>query len=324
MKRLVLALLLVTLISSCKEKKAPIEIASPNAPFEAGVTAATITDGTLEEASGLAASLTNDGYLWTHNDSGDGARLFLIDKNGVLQSVVKIANIKNRDWEDIAVGPGPEPGKSYIYIADIGDNESEFQYKYIYRIEEPAIDVSKTKDTIIQKVDIIKFEYPVGLRDAESLILDPITKDLFVISKRELRCNLYRMPFPQSTTEPIIAELALERIEFEQTINGDTIKNGDEILIKGYHPKYYYQIVGADISPTGDELLIKSYSSVYYWKRQPNETIVDLIKRAPTLLPYNPEPQGEGIAFTSTGDGYYTLNERMRGKEQKLIFYKRR
>lgn len=323
MKPSYLAIPFAALLTFCTAKK-PIEIVSPNAPFEAGVTAGTITEEKLEEASGLVESINNPDYLWTHNDSGDDARLFLIDKTGVLKAEINIANIHNRDWEDIAIGPGPEAGKNYIYIGDIGDNESEFKYKYIYRIEEPTIDVIKVKDTTLQKVDVIKFEYPDGLRDAESLMVDPLTKDLFVISKRELRCNLYRLPFPQSTTEPVNAELALEKIEFEQTINGDTIRNGDEILIKGYHPKYYYQIVGADISSAGDEVLIKSYSSVYYWKRNSNETIIDVIKRAPIMLPYQPEPQGEAISFNNSGDGYYTLNERMRGKQQKLIFYKRK
>jgi hypothetical protein len=325
MKPLGLALLLVILSTFCSSKKSvdPIDLTSSNTPFEAGAVMATITNELFVEASGLAESLANPGYLWTHNDSGDEARLFLIDKTGNLKSEIKIANVPNRDWEDIAIGPGPVAGKNYIYIGDIGDNASVFTYKYIYRIEEPTIDVSKVKDTTIQYVDIIKFEYPDGLRDAESLMLDPLTKDLFVISKRELQCNVYRLPFPQSITESTKAELAIEKIVFEQTLKGDTIKNGDEILIKGYHPKYYYQLVAAAISSAGDEILIKSYSSVYYWKRRPNETVVDAIKRSPVLLPYQPEPQGEAISFMDS-TGYFTINERMKDKEQKLIFYKRK
>lgn len=322
MKSVSLALALIFLATFCGTKKTA-ETAPLDSMFEPGVTAGVITEPILEEASGLAESISNPGYLWTHNDSGDKARLFLITTDGSIKAVVNLANIKNRDWEDIAIGPGPEEGKNYIYIGDIGDNESEFIYKHIYRIEEPTINPT-TKDTTIQQVDVITFKYPEGLRDAESLMLDPLTKDLFIISKRELRCNVYRLPFPQSTSDTLSAELAIERIEFDETINGDTVKNGGEILVKGYHPKYYYQIVAADISLPGDEILIKSYSSVFYWKREPNETIVDAIKRTPIMLPYNPEPQGEAITFDLSGEGYYTVNERMKGKEQKLIFYKRR
>jgi len=34
----------------------------------------------IEQASGLIASQKNKDYLWTHNDSGDENRIFLIDK----------------------------------------------------------------------------------------------------------------------------------------------------------------------------------------------------------------------------------------------------
>ena len=50
-----------------------------------------------------------------------------------------LAGVENRDWEDIAVGPGPDASKSYVYVADIGDNEGQYQYKYIYRFEEPVL-----------------------------------------------------------------------------------------------------------------------------------------------------------------------------------------
>jgi hypothetical protein len=41
-----------------------------------------------------------------------------------------------RDCEDIAVGPGPVKGKSYVYDGDIGDNDSKRKYITVYRIEE--------------------------------------------------------------------------------------------------------------------------------------------------------------------------------------------
>lgn len=322
MKILSFSALLIAFISACNSK-GPSHKAVDNTPFEAGVVTGIITEELLEEASGIVPSIKNSNYLWTHNDSGDDARLFLIDKTGKRIATVNLAGANNRDWEDIAIGQGPN-GKTYLYIADIGDNEAENKYKYIYRVEEPLLDLTKTTDTTLSNIEKITFEYPDGVRDAESMMIDPITQDLFVISKRELKCNVYRLASPQPINQPILAELVIERIEFEKTINGDTIRNGDEILIKGYHPKYYYQIVGADVSLKGDEVLVKSYSSVYYWKRKPKETITELLKREPILLNYNPEPQGEAISFDITGNGFYTINERMKGKEQKLIYYKRK
>lgn len=292
--------------------------------FEAGTTLAIIQDEVLEETSGLAESIGNPGYLWTHNDSGDESRIFLIDKQGNVRVTVYIDSARNRDWEDIATGPGPEEGKNYIYIGDIGDNESEHRYKYIYRLEEPILDVRKTNDTIVGGVQRIKVKLPDGARDAESLLLDPVTRDLFIISKRELRANVYRIPYPQSTTEIVPAEKVISMLALDNVSKVDTIQKNGEVLVQGYHPKYYYQIVAADISSDGSEVLVKTYSSVYYWQRKPNESITDLLKRGPLTLRYDPEPQGEAITFDSNGSGYYTINEKMRGKEQRLIFYKRK
>ena len=43
-------------------------------------------------------------------------------KNASLVARLDIAGADNCDWEDIAVGPGPDPQKTYIYIGDIGGN----------------------------------------------------------------------------------------------------------------------------------------------------------------------------------------------------------
>jgi hypothetical protein len=309
------------LLVSCKSNHEEAHV--NNTLFEMGKALCVIHDDAIEEASGLAVSRSNPGLLWTHNDSGDKSRLFLIDTAGNIKATVWIDSARNRDWEDIAIGPGPVEGKTYLYIADIGDNEAEHRKKYIYRIEEPTINVSAQKDTILQKVDVIIFQYPDGLRDAESLMLDPVTKDLFVISKRELKANIYRLPYPQSTTEMITAELVIRKREFDK-FKVDTIRSQDEVLIRGYHPKYFYQIVAADISPDGSEVLVKSYSAIYYWKREPLETISDLLLRSSIELPYDPEPQGEAITFDPNGKGYYTLNEKMRGMDQRLTFHKRK
>ena len=35
-----------------------------------------------------------------------------------------LTGAKMRDWEDIAVGPGPEPNVDYLYVGAIGDNDA--------------------------------------------------------------------------------------------------------------------------------------------------------------------------------------------------------
>ena len=157
----------------------------------------------LDEASGLAASINTPGDLWTLNDSGNGAEIFLIDQKADIKLVCRLKGIKNRDWEDIAVGPGPE-GKSFIYVADIGDNTAQYPLKYIYRFEEPTL-TPGIEEIEISAIDQITFKLPERQKDTECLLLDPKTKDLYVVSKREMPVFLYQSGFAVFKNRPNLA-----------------------------------------------------------------------------------------------------------------------
>lgn len=129
-----------------------------------------IVDIKLEEASGLVASAAHPGYFWTHNDSGNGAELFLIDSVANIAATMPLAQVTNRDWEDITIGPGPEPDKNYIYVGDIGDNNAKYPLKIIYRLEEPVT----IEDNRIEKFDTLFIQLADGTRDSEALMIDPI------------------------------------------------------------------------------------------------------------------------------------------------------
>ena len=292
--------------------------------FEPGVVTGRVETDDLKETSGIVGSIANPSYLWAHNDGGDKPRIFLIDSAGQIKATIWFDNVKHRDWEDIAIGPGPDEGKNYVFVGDIGDNESEHKFKFIYRIEEPALDLTGQIDTTLTKIDCIKIQLPDGSRDAEAMLVDPLTKDIYIFSKREVKVNLYKVAFPQSTTEVNKAELVLPKLEFNQYEAQSFAKDGEETLINGYHSTFYNQVVGSDISPDGLEIIVKSYSSVYYWKRGKNESIPDALKKTPMMLPYIPEPQGEAIAFDRAGKGYYTLSEERGKLPQRMFFYRRK
>src|SRR5207248_3297632 len=84
---------------------------------------AKLADARITESSGLAASRTTPGVLWTHNDSGDGPYLFAIDRKGNTLARYRVPKADNVDWEDIAIATGAD-GKPILYIGDIGDNHS--------------------------------------------------------------------------------------------------------------------------------------------------------------------------------------------------------
>ncbi|TDI95309.1 MAG: T9SS type A sorting domain-containing protein [Caldithrix sp.] len=252
----------------------------------------------INEASGIAMSRKNPNVLWTHNDSGDQARLFAFNLQGSHLGVYNIDGIVNRDWEDIAVGPGPDDNETYIYIGDIGDNSAQHDLKFIYRIPEPMVDSNQAPlDTAISLAETITFQYPDGNRDAETLMVDPLTKDIYIISKRESQVRVYLAAYPQSTTQTI----TLEQVA---TLN-------------------LTLTVGGDISPSGLEILIKTYTTMNYWCRTPEQTLSQAFENEPVTVPYISELQGEAVGWTSDQMGYYTISEEPGGIPAHLYFYPR-
>jgi len=250
-------------------------------------------DKRLEEASGLAASAAHPGFLWTLNDNGNPPEVFLIDQHARIRLECSLANARNRDWEDIAIGPGPKDGKTYVYVADIGDNEAQYDFKVIYRFEEPVL--SRGKKIVISDYDTLALRMPDGKRDAETVLIDPLTNDLFIVTKRENDVGLYRSPNP-----------------FTQ----------DTATLKKAATLHLTSIVAGSISADGQEVLLKNYGQIFYWKRSNNESLPDLLAKEPITLNYEREPQGEAIAWSRDGSEFYTLGEH-KGGHASLLVYKR-
>ncbi|KXK24942.1 MAG: putative lipoprotein [Bacteroidetes bacterium OLB12] len=175
-----------------------------------------VVDLKLEEASGLVASVAHPGYFWAHNDSGNSAELFLIDSNAQIAATLLLANVPNRDWEDITLGAGPEAGKNYLYVGDIGDNRAQFPYKIIYRLEEPA----QIESGVINQFDTLYVQLSDGVRDSETLMVDPISSDMFIVSKREDSVRLYQFANTWKSGDTLTAEMKI-KIPYFNTVSAD-------------------------------------------------------------------------------------------------------
>jgi hypothetical protein len=265
--------------------------------FLPGRKLAELKNKNLNEISGIAASINNPTFLWAHNDKGNDAEVFLLDENLNIKLTCKIKGIKNRDWEDIAAGPGPDPNKNYLYIGDIGDNDAQHQFKYIYRIEEPTWKEGQEATITIASFDAITFQLPDKRKDTEALLINPATKDLYVISKREKPVYVYELKYPYSEKDTLTAG-KLSALPFSL-------------------------IVAGDFSPDGSEILIKNYKSIYYWKATSLKSVDDIFNEPATELPYEAEPQGEAITWARDGKGFYTLSEKISGKKSYLYYYER-
>jgi hypothetical protein len=249
----------------------------------------------LHEASGLVASIANPNYFWTLNDSGNPAEVFLIDQNAQIRLVCKLDSIINRDFEDIAIGAGPDKNKNYIYAADVGDNLELYKIKLIYRFEEPTL--SSEKEIVIKSFDTLKIMLPDAIRDSETIMIDPRSHDLFLISKREDSVRLYQVRYP---------------------FQSDTLM-AEKVAVLPFK-----RIVAGSFSTTSNEVIIKDYKKVYYWKNDKKLPLEKLLTTKPIESTYHQEPQGESICWAHDGSGYYTLSEKADGKLGKLLYYKRR
>lgn len=255
----------------------------------------------IVEASGLAVSRVNPAWIWTHNDKGDANRLFLMDDKAGDLGFFWIRGAGNRDWEDMCIGPGPKENVNYVYIGDIGDNDAVYPNIIINRFPEPNLynytfpGIFEIADSLVERFVMM---YPDGPRDAEALMIDPWTKDLYVITKRERHSSLYVARYPYYSSEVIM----LKKIaEFP-----------------------FNRALAADISHDGTSIVVKTDRRLYYWKRETGEDVLTALKRIPMLLPYIMEPQGETFAWTPDGNGYYTLSEKSGVVISPLYFYQKK
>jgi hypothetical protein len=239
----------------------------------------------LKEVSGIADSKTAPGHLWAHQDRGNPPQLHLINYDGTVKKNIYIKGARNRDWEDMALA-----GRD-LYIADIGDNYKEFTEYTIYKLPEPDLGA----DTVYS-FETIRFRYPDGAHDAEALLVDPTTKDIFILTKSDDPAAIYKLVFPYSTTEVNTA-----------------VKSG-QLTYKG--------AVSAALSSDSKEIIVKTYFALFHYKRA-DASIEAALQKLPATLPYRIEPQGEAVTFANNNGGYFTLSEKGFASYVSLNFYKR-
>ena len=238
----------------------------------------------LDEVSGLVFSHKNKNLIWVHNDGWKKIQLYLIDTLG---NTLKTYNsdIATYDWEDITIDTGVLDGKSYIYAGDIGDNFSWRSSIKIYRIPEPGL----ADEVTLNKIEQINLKYPDGPRDSEAMFVDPLTKQLYIITKREENVGLYTVSLAMKANQTYV----LEKVG-QVTMEGEGESKA---------------VTGADISRDGSKILIRTYGAVFYWERKPHETVENALKKQSISLPFRYEVQGESIGFDLPGLKFFTISE---------------
>ncbi len=239
----------------------------------------------LNENSGLAACTYRNDWLYGHNDGGDSNRFFVFDTTGKNIRHITVPGFSNRDCEDMGIDHNPIDGKKYMYLADFGDNNAVYPEIYIYRFAEPIL-TSADGDTSVPFAEKLTFVYPDGPRDAETLLVDPWSHHLYIITKREAKARVYKAEFP------FIVPVGQSKI---------TLQKVAQLPFSG--------LVGGDISPDGRQILLKNYGQIFIWDRNEGEPITSALSKQPKIVPYKIETQGEAVCWSNDSRKYYTVGE---------------
>jgi len=270
--------------------------------YTPAVKVAEIKDESIDESSGLVASRTSPGAYWTHNDSGDGPFIYAFNTRGESLATYRVTGATNRDWEDVAAGPGPQQGRSYLYIGDIGDNDAVRSEVIVYRVPEPELkptdkNSSKKRPLTTEPAEAIRLVYPDGKHDAETLLVHPTTGNLYILTKVAFaNPTVYEAPAPLTAGNTI-------RLKKIGQVHVPSLFGG--------------ALTGGSVSPDGRRVALCDYFQGYELTLPPASTNFDDIwKQKMTGFDLGKRKQGEAVTYRIDGRALLATSE---GKHTDLF-----
>jgi hypothetical protein len=250
-----------------------------------------LQDRAVAEASGLAASRRTPGAYWTLNDSNNEPRLFAFDRTGRALGTFRVEGAQNSDWEALQAGPGPN-GAHALYVGDIGDNQAHRQDIQVYRLPEPALDLTAAKPSsgVARPVERFFLFYPDGAHDAEALLVHPTSGELLIVTKSFAGLSsVYRAP-PLSSRE---------RVGLEHVAEVDLTGLG---LLAGV-------VTDAAYAPDARRIALRTYVAALEYDVPSSQDPAATWSQPPHVYPLQDGRQGEGITYRPDGRALLTIGE---------------
>jgi hypothetical protein len=267
------------------------------------VRAGTLDDPLLIELSGLAASRLADDLLWGVNDSGNEPLLHAIAPSGEVLGRVRVEGATEVDWEDLA--SFVHDGKSYLLIADVGDNQAVRPLVALVLVEEPRFEASGALPAAVEPVWTRWFRYEDGPRDCEAVAVDVSAGRILLVSKRAVPPSLYELPleFPQGDTVPVhtakkTADLALPR---------PGVPKRTRPTPRG---RYASQPTALDVDPGGRVAWLQTYTAGYEFHRAEGASWAETFAAEPRRVDVPRMRQIEAAAFGRSGRDVWISSER--------------
>ena len=231
----------------------------------------------IKESSGIVRSRLWPEVIWTHNDSGDMARIFPVKKDRSIIAPswsdkpyegVIILDAVNVDWEDITM----DDNKNLI-IGAFGNNANARRDLAIYILTEPN-PYERYNTRILFKIPFVypdQKEYPAKKLNFDAEALFHAKNKLYILSKHRADDNtkLYRF----------------------DTLNTDSVNVLQ--LLSSF--KTRSQVTAADANSDGSKLAVLTYRAVWLFETMNGSD--DYFKGKISWLPFNNGKTCEGICF---------------------------
>ena len=182
-----------------------------------------------------------------------------------------------------------ETGAPALYIADIGDNTRSRTTVTVYRVPEPEVGRSTGNASaapLTSRAESFTLTYPDRAHDAEAILVNSATGDLYVITKDYSSRSLVfvaRAPLSDRAELERVASMKISGLLSDRT--------------------------GASLSPSGDRIVFSTYAGGYEL-RLPEGKHFDAIwgqKAVPVDL--GPHEQGEAVTYTNSGNTILSASE---------------
>lgn len=186
----------------------------------------TFQDPAIVESSGL---VVRDGLFLTTNDSGDGGRVFVVDGSGETVGSTTWA----ADPRDVEALAPSDPG--FVWVGDTGDNSGSRDSIEVLRVPygREFQEVEPASYTLV---------YPDGAHDAETLLAQPQTGQLFVVSKDIFGGTVYAAPRELSESKPNRLRAVADSLGF--ATDGSFFPDGRHYVLRDYLSASVYTFPG--------------------------------------------------------------------------------
>lgn len=267
--------------------------------------AGSIEHPAVREASGMAVSRALPDALWVANDSGNDPVLYAINDRGEMIADVGVADVGNRDWEDLAAFR--LDGVPYLLIADVGDNVARRTTCDLVVIRDPLLDRSPgLLPDAVSPAWTVTYRYPDGPRDCEAVAVDADRNQVLLLSKRNDPPELYTVPLRPDSVDVVVAERVGEAPSIPPPTAGD--------LLQPYG-RFRSQPTGMDFLNAGRDLVVLTYKDAYLYRRADRENWSEVMARPPSVirLPHPDTgvlPIREAVAVDPATGAIYVTSER--------------